>query len=169
MTRIYLAGPMTGIPSFNFPAFMAAAEVLRGLGYDVVSPAEMDDEETAAAAMASPDGAVGSGSVDGETWGDFLARDIKLIADGAERQWIDSADEAFSKSRLPIDGLVMLPGWENSRGARLEAFVGLLCGKVFAVYDPDANTTTWVPDSFIKHQLALQWAEDLKIYAPINR
>lgn len=40
MTRIYLAGPMTGLPDFNYPAFHAEAARLRALGYDVANPAE---------------------------------------------------------------------------------------------------------------------------------
>ncbi|MDQ1127597.1 hypothetical protein QE428_002630 [Microbacterium sp. SORGH_AS 505] len=35
MTRIYVAGPMTGLPEFNYPAFRDAAEALAGLGFDV--------------------------------------------------------------------------------------------------------------------------------------
>lgn len=42
MKRIYISGPMTGIPESNFPAFHAEAERLRTLGYDVVNPAEID-------------------------------------------------------------------------------------------------------------------------------
>lgn len=103
---VYIAGPMTGIPQFNYPAFMDLAARLRAAGFKVKSPAEMDDEATAAAAMASPDGAPGSGSANGETWGDFLSRDVKLLADGG------------------IEAIIVLPGWERSRGARLETFVG---------------------------------------------
>lgn len=108
--RAYLAGPMSGIPQFNFPAFDAGAAELRALGYEVVSPAEMDDPASRKAAMESPDGAPGSGSSDGETWGDFLARDVKLIADGG------------------IEAIFVLPGWERSRGARLETMVAHLVG-----------------------------------------
>lgn len=39
--RVYLAGPMTGLPQFGFPAFDAAAKMLRERGYDVVSPADI--------------------------------------------------------------------------------------------------------------------------------
>lgn len=40
--RVYLAGPMTGYPESNYPAFHAYAKKLRGLGLDVMSPAELN-------------------------------------------------------------------------------------------------------------------------------
>ena len=40
MTRVYIAGPMTGLPDFNYPAFNAAAAKLRALGLEVLNPAE---------------------------------------------------------------------------------------------------------------------------------
>ena len=40
--RIYIAGPMRGLPDFNFPAFHAAAAELRALGHTVFNPAEAD-------------------------------------------------------------------------------------------------------------------------------
>lgn len=42
--RVYLAGPMRGVPHFNFPAFHAAAAELRARGYVVFSPAEADND-----------------------------------------------------------------------------------------------------------------------------
>lgn len=38
--RIYIAGPMTGHPDFNHPAFNKAADKLRALGYEVENPAD---------------------------------------------------------------------------------------------------------------------------------
>lgn len=38
--NIYLSGPMTGLPEYNFPAFMRAATDLRVQGHDVFNPAE---------------------------------------------------------------------------------------------------------------------------------
>ena len=35
MKRIYIAGPMTGLPEFNYPAFNAEAARLRKLGHHV--------------------------------------------------------------------------------------------------------------------------------------
>lgn len=43
--RIYLAGPMSGLPFFNYPAFHAAAKNLREQGYEVFNPAEIPDNE----------------------------------------------------------------------------------------------------------------------------
>ena len=95
----YLAGPMTGYDQQNFPMFDCVAKALRARGYNIVSPAELDSPEERAIALANARSA--------QTWGDFLARDVKIIADQAQ-------------------GIIFLPGWQQSRGARLEATVGLL-------------------------------------------
>lgn len=55
--RVYLAGPMTGLPDFNFPAFHAEADVLRAQGLTVINPAE-------------------HGIVEGAEWADYLRHDI---------------------------------------------------------------------------------------------
>jgi len=96
---------MSGIAQFNFPAFVAAAKALRERGFEVVSPAELDDAEDKGVAMKSKDGNPADAK---RSWGDFLARDVKLLADTG------------------IQGIVFLPGWRKSKGAKLEAFVGLL-------------------------------------------
>ncbi len=46
MKRIYIAGPMTGLPDFNFPRFNAEAARLRALGYEVENPAENPEQST---------------------------------------------------------------------------------------------------------------------------
>lgn len=106
---------MSGIPQFNYPAFHEAAKCLRAEGYEVISPAELDDDETVKQAMQSKTGKAGTGTVNGETWGDFLMRDVKIVADLA-------------------DGVILLPNWETSRGARLEAFVAINCEKPLFEY-----------------------------------
>lgn len=44
--RIYIAGPMTGLPEFNYPAFHAEAARLRTLGFHVENPAENPEQPT---------------------------------------------------------------------------------------------------------------------------
>jgi hypothetical protein len=121
--RWYIAGPMTGIPQFNFPAFHKAAAHLRACGHEVISPAETDPGDTQKAALASTDGDL---SKLPETWGDMLSRDVKIVAD-------------------KVDGIAFLHCWERSRGARLEAFTGLLCGKKFGYVDVSDTATGIYP------------------------
>ena len=43
--KLYIAGPMTGYPEWNFPAFREAARELRMRDFEMVSPAEMDEQD----------------------------------------------------------------------------------------------------------------------------
>lgn len=117
--KIYLAGPMSGIPQFNAPAFIDAAAKLRGAGFEVVSPYEFDAKSGLGDAInASTNGSVAKLTEQtGETWGSLLARDVRIIADEG------------------ITDIVVLPGWTYSKGARLEVFVGLLKGLAIRQYD----------------------------------
>lgn len=109
--KLYLAGPMTGIPQFNFPAFDAAREALENLGHTIIPPDDLDDPTIRRVALASEDGVLDPSPFDnGETWGDFLSRDVKIVADC-------------------VDGVAVMGGWRTSRGARLELFVAYLTGK----------------------------------------
>lgn len=106
----YLAGPMTGYPQFNYPAFIAAAQLLREEGFNIHSPVEMDDPEVREAALASPDGKLDEDNrIAGHTWGFILGKDVEYLADRC-------------------DSIVLLPGWERSKGARLEAFTACNLG-----------------------------------------
>ncbi len=41
--RLYIAGPMTGLPDFNYPAFEEARAQLESEGYAVLCPTDNDD------------------------------------------------------------------------------------------------------------------------------
>jgi hypothetical protein len=45
--KIYIAGPMTGLPDLNFPAFHGEAAWLRAMGYEVINTAEINPDPTA--------------------------------------------------------------------------------------------------------------------------
>lgn len=45
-SRYYLAGPMTGLPGYNFSAFEDAAKLLRSWGLQIISAHEIDYGET---------------------------------------------------------------------------------------------------------------------------
>ena len=38
MSRVYISGPITGIPDYNRPAFAAAARALENMGHEPVNP-----------------------------------------------------------------------------------------------------------------------------------
>ena len=82
MMRLYVAGPTSGMPESNYPAFFAAEEKLRTAGFDVENPAT-------------------GGQVDGWTWRDYMKRGIGQL--------------------VRCDGVALLPGWDLSRGAQIEA------------------------------------------------
>ena len=46
MKRVYISGPMAGVPEHNFPEFQKTADLYRAQGFDVVSPHESFDGDT---------------------------------------------------------------------------------------------------------------------------
>jgi hypothetical protein len=100
--RLYIAGPMTGIPQFNFPAFQEAAFELRYAGYEVVSPHEEDDPEVQTAARTSLTGSM-SDLPPGKAGSDPVLTIVKNVEDIGR-----------------CDGIALLDGWEKSSGAAHE-------------------------------------------------
>ena len=50
--RIFLSGPMSGLPEFNLPTFHAAADLLRTHGHHVENPAENPEPPVQLATLA---------------------------------------------------------------------------------------------------------------------
>ena len=101
--RVYIAGPMRSMPLFNFPAFHAAAALLRAQGHEVFSPAEADNERHGID--------VSKGNLTGDE--DIAAKEHGFNlreALGKDLAWICAEAE----------GIYMLRGWEKSKGAKAE-------------------------------------------------
>lgn len=101
--RIYLAGPMRGIPEFNFPAFYAAAATLRAGGHDVFNPAERDNEKH------------GTDISKGNTTG---SEEHAVKEHGFNLREALGADLAYICGTA--DAIALLPGWERSKGVAAE-------------------------------------------------
>jgi hypothetical protein len=101
--KVYLAGPMRGIAEFNFPAFHAYATQLRAQGHEVFSPAEKDNERHGT--DISKNNPTGSEHVAVKDHGfnlrEALCIDLTFICHHA-------------------DAVAVMPGWENSKGAKVE-------------------------------------------------
>lgn len=105
--KIYLAGPMRGIKDFNFPAFFAAAARLRAEGHTVFNPAERDTTEWGSDRLKSD---TGSEHEVAEKLGFKVGLDLARNCFLADTHWICTESEAIA----------LLPGWQESRGAKAE-------------------------------------------------
>jgi hypothetical protein len=83
--RLYIAGPMSGLPQFNYPAFFRAAAALADAGIDSINPARAEGREGC------------------KSWLDYMRLSLVDIA--------------------ACDGIALLDGWQDSRGAALEAHI----------------------------------------------
>ena len=104
--KLYLAGPMRGYPKFNFPAFFAAAKKLRKEGHTVFCPAEKDIKDYGSLKRVTLEYQKDPQKV----MRSVIRKDLNWIIDKAE-------------------GIVFLPGWKKSKGAKAEKalaeFLGL--------------------------------------------
>ena len=113
MMKICLAGPMSGIPEFNYPAFHEGAARLRAEGHEVFSPAEFVIE------IHGKDISKGNETGSAEQATKEHGFDLRAVLAG-DLNWI--CREA--------DGVALLPGWENSKGANAERASALALGLV---------------------------------------
>lgn len=106
--RVYILGPMRGVPLYNFPAFDQAEERLKEAGYIPISPADIDRENG------------------------FDPKDLPIDWDWLNKlppslnlQDIITRDIAAVRS---CQGYFCLPNWQNSTGARAERALAEWCG-----------------------------------------
>ena len=96
----YLAGPMRGHEEFNFPEFHKQAKWLRAQGWTVFSPAERDEQDVAL----NGDWAIG------------------------KQRGLDYFMQFDLAAVCQTEAVVLMNGWEESQGARLEAMVAVEIG-----------------------------------------
>lgn len=104
--RVYCCGPMSKIAQFNVPAFLAMQKDLIGQGFDAILPVDMEVPAERQQLLESKTGMDPSP----RSWAELLAEDLKLIGDTG------------------VEGIVVLRGWQHSRGAKLETYFGRLLG-----------------------------------------
>ena len=107
--KVYLAGPITGMPQRNEKSFRLATADLRARGYTVFSPIEADYE---------------SGLGENAEWSQYMKRDMKEL--------------------IKCTHLYALPGWEYSKGARLEVHVAKTLGLEVIEYETGKEIQTSV-------------------------
>lgn len=117
MTTLYVAGPMRKRPEFNFPEFLRVDPILVRAGYDTINPAQKDLDQ---------------GFV---PWGN----------DG----FTETSDPSFSiRSVMKLDcslicdrcdGIALLDGWWDSKGAKAEVALAEALGLPVAHWSRWAN------------------------------
>ena len=98
--RVYVAGPMMGLPDFNRAAFAEADAHLTAAGFEVVNPASLPEP------------------CEAPEWLDWMRACIPQL--------------------VTCDGVAMLPGWGDSRGAVIEVLLADGLGL------PAMNVDQWV-------------------------
>lgn len=84
--KVYISGPMTGLPKFNYPSFRRMERQLVKEGHEVVNPARTGEEDTS--------------HLDSPEWHDYMISAVTRLSG--------------------CTAIVMLHGWEDSPGARIE-------------------------------------------------
>lgn len=115
---VFISGPMTGYPEWNFPAFYAAEGKLAISGHKVINPAREFD--------GIPPEEVGS-------WSECMRIAMRHLTDARS--------------------LVVLSGWQESRGAKLE----VLNAKNFGMRIYDFETLTDITDEIHSYDVVIHY------------
>ena len=108
---IYIAGPMSGHPDFNYPLFDRYAKLLRDRGNFVINPAEV---------------------------GSLFAPPEKIQADNSLRRLVIRAEKSLI---CQCDIIYLLPHWESSPGARDELEIALQYNLTIMLAEPLQSIT----------------------------
>lgn len=108
LPTLYVAGPMTGIPDHNYPEFLTVSENLRGCGYIILNPADVDAIHKAELRKITVERCGDCEVGRAHTWQWYMRRTVKMLCDA--------------------DGIALLRGWRGSRGAMAEVNLGRALG-----------------------------------------
>ena len=114
MRKIYIAGPMSGIPEFNFPAFFAAQALLEADGWHVFNPAQKDQEATLDP-VAVISGDAKAAIAKGFDFREAFTWDLNRVIEG--------------------DAIYMLKGWQFSPGATAEHATAIAMKRHYPEYE----------------------------------
>ena len=104
MTRVYISGPITGIPNLNRDAFDHEERLLREAGYEVFNPQSIAPPNWVAREYWTEKGL----DPELETWRYYMA---------------------ICVGQIPLcDSMRMLPHWQNSKGAVWEHRIASMLG-----------------------------------------
>lgn len=145
---IYLSGPMTGLPNFNAEEFSKYAAIYRGQGFDVISPAEMDN-----------------GDYSG-TYAYYLKRDIACLIDDTRPvsrmyllpNWHKSKGAQLEKHIAEIIGIEMYDAvtgllWEETPVQEAYRLVHGDRGVDYGSPLDDFSRTAGMVSALLKHKL----------------
>lgn len=89
MNKIYISGPVTGMPNKNREDFNRATNIWEYAGFEAINPLDCEHN-------------------DGKTWAECVRHDLEKL--------------------LKCQSIAMLPGWDKSRGAKLEHYIATELG-----------------------------------------
>lgn len=135
---VYIAGPMTGLPDYNYREFNRIADHLRKYGFEKGSrpPAILNPAE---ALMA--DTTLG--------YEFYMRSAIHLV--------------------LQADTIVLLPGWEESRGATMEVLIAQRLGLTIRMVDSEHDGLTFPEVDLPSLGVAEEGDEGTDVEAELDR
>ena len=99
MKTIYISGPMSNIPNSNLDEFDKAEKQLKQSGYEVLNPHKICEE-----------------------------LNIRFFKMGKVPNYEDYLKEDIIQMLSKCDSVLVLPGWRQSKGSKLEIANAIECG-----------------------------------------
>lgn len=138
--RFYVSGPMSNIEHHNFPAFYECEQDLESMGYQPLNPARRYADDTWEVASADVLDTP-------ETWESCIRRDVVQV--------------------LNSEGIVLMPGWQKSRGACLELILSVSIGNSVAVWFPGRELVL-IDDPSIHYDMAVDTLKRFGTISPVD-